>query len=255
MQRGAVATVIAVVGIALAGCNFVTNTRSSTTTTVRLPPGSTAAPLSPQDADMLAAVAAIPAGSCHARHVNVADPQAWEPDLACTPGATDAGLPVAQLCPVAHTKPIRPPAAYTDALKRMQMRAYGDTGSPAHFEEDHLIPLALGGAPRDPQNLWPEPHASPNEKDTVEGVAHDAVCWGRSRWRTRSIASPPTGTSSAKTSTSSTNQRTRDKSSKATKHPFVPCSQAALLRSLPIVCGRGSSSGSRPRMSMVFRSR
>ncbi|HZS20994.1 MAG TPA: hypothetical protein VFA63_08395 [Pseudonocardiaceae bacterium] len=179
MQHTAAATIIAVVGIALAGCGFLTNTRSTTTTTVRLPPASTAAPLPPQDADMLAAVAAIPAGSCHARHVNVADPQAWEPDLACTPGATDGGVPLAQLCPVAHTKPIRPPAAYTDALKRTQMRAYGDTGSPAHFEEDHLIPLALGGAPRDPQNLWPEPHPSPNEKDTVEGAAHDAVCLGK----------------------------------------------------------------------------
>ena len=82
MQRAAVAAIVAVVGIALAGYGFLTNTRSSTTTTVRLPPASTAAPLSPQDADMLAAVAAIPAISCYARHVNVADPQAWEPDLA-----------------------------------------------------------------------------------------------------------------------------------------------------------------------------
>jgi hypothetical protein len=86
---------------------------------------------------------------------------------------------MAQLCPVAHTKLIRPPASYTDALKRVQMRAYGDTGSSATFEEDHLIPLALGGAPRDPQNLWPQPHSSPNEKDTVEGAAHDAVCTGK----------------------------------------------------------------------------
>jgi hypothetical protein len=76
----------------------------------------------------------------------------------------------------AHTKHIHPLAPYTDALKRAQMQAYGDTGSPAHFEEDHLIPLALGGAPRDPQNLWPEPHPSPNEKDTVDSVAYDAVC-------------------------------------------------------------------------------
>jgi hypothetical protein len=127
---------------------------------------------------MVAAVAALPAGSCHARHVSITDPQAWEPDPACTPGASDGGLPLAQLCPVAHTKQICPPASYTDALKRAQMRAYGDLGSPANFEEDHLIPLALGGAPRDPLNLWPEPHPSPNEKDTVEGAAHDAVCSG-----------------------------------------------------------------------------
>jgi hypothetical protein len=162
MRRGAVATIIAILGmVGLAGC------------------GSSAAALSAEEADIVAAVAARPAGSCHARHVKVTDRQAWEPDPVCTPGTTDGGLLMAQLCPVAHTRPIRPPKSYTDALKRAQMRAYGDTGSPAQFEEDHLIPLALGGAPRDPQNLWPEPHPSPNEKDTVEGAAHDAVCLGK----------------------------------------------------------------------------
>jgi hypothetical protein len=48
----------------------------------------------------VATVAAIPAGSCHARHVSITDPQAWEPDPACAPGATDGGLSLAQLCPV-----------------------------------------------------------------------------------------------------------------------------------------------------------
>jgi hypothetical protein len=118
------------------GCGFSTSTRSSTTTTVRLPPASTAAPLEP---------------------LTVVTPSAAVPDRA-------------------HTEHLHPLAPYTDALKRAQMQAYGDTGSPAHFEEDHLIPLALGGAPRDPQNLWPEPHPSPNEKDTVDSVAYDAVC-------------------------------------------------------------------------------
>jgi hypothetical protein len=45
-------------------------------------------------------------------------------------------------------------------------------------DERRATPLELGGAPRDPQNLWPEPHPSPNEKDTVEDAAHDAVCSG-----------------------------------------------------------------------------
>lgn len=58
------------------------------------------------------------------------------------------------------------------------MRAYGDTGLPATFEEDHLILLELGGAPRDLHNLWPQPHSTLNEKDTVQGVTHDAVCAG-----------------------------------------------------------------------------
>ena len=34
-------------------------------------------------------------------------------------------FPSAQLCPVTHTKHLRPPPAYTDALKRAQMRVYG----------------------------------------------------------------------------------------------------------------------------------
>jgi hypothetical protein len=167
--------------IALAGCgSSTTSTPSPTTrTTVTQAPARTVSPLAPEDANIVAVVAAIPAGSCHARHVNITDARAWEPDPGCTPGATDGGVPMAQLCPVAYTKQIRPPASYTGALKRAQMRAYGDAGSPAAFEEDHLIALELGGAPRDPHNLWPQPHSSPNEKDTVEGAAHDAVCSGK----------------------------------------------------------------------------
>ena len=149
MRRTAAPTFVAIVGVALSGCAAArTNTPSpATTTTVARAPASTSALLTLQDADIVARVLAVPAGSCHARRVNVTDPQAWEPDASCTPGATDGGLSPVQLCPVAYTKPIRPPAAYTDALKRAQMRAYGDAGSPANFEEDHLIPLALGGAP------------------------------------------------------------------------------------------------------------
>jgi hypothetical protein len=36
----------------------------------------------------------------------------------------------------------------------------------------------FGGAPRDPQNLWPQRQPAPNE-DTVEGAAHDAVRSGK----------------------------------------------------------------------------
>lgn len=53
---------------------------------------------------------------------------------------------------------------------------YGFTDSIRNHEEDHLISLELGGAPADPKNLWPEPHASPNAKDKVEDFLHTAVC-------------------------------------------------------------------------------
>jgi hypothetical protein len=59
------------------------------------------------------------------------------------------------------------------------MAAYGFTGSAGNYEEDHLIPLELGGSPTSPKNLWPEPGASPNPKDSVESAADHAVCTGQ----------------------------------------------------------------------------
>lgn len=47
-----------------------------------------------------------------------------------------------------------------------------------NYEEDHLIPLELGGSPSDPKNLWPEPGGAPNAKDKVENAAKQAVCDG-----------------------------------------------------------------------------
>ncbi|MGW4135214.1 hypothetical protein ACWELV_00120 [Streptomyces mirabilis] len=49
------------------------------------------------------------------------------------------------------------------------------------YEEDHLVPLELGGAPRDPSNLWPEPHYGTKTaytKDGTETKLKNAVCNG-----------------------------------------------------------------------------
>lgn len=73
---------------------------------------------------------------------------------------------------------MRPPESYTYDLKVEQMAAYGDSGPTSAYEEDHLIPLELGGSPSSPLNLWPEPGAIPNPKDGVENAAHHAVCDG-----------------------------------------------------------------------------
>jgi hypothetical protein len=105
------------------------------------------------------------------------------PDPSCTPGVTKPDVTQANIastiCARGWTRTVRPPASYTDDLKRQQMTAYGDTGSTRAYEEDHLIPLELGGSPTDPRNLWPEPGASPNPKDNVEGAANRAVCSGQ----------------------------------------------------------------------------
>ncbi|MBO0729396.1 MAG: hypothetical protein J2P57_09070 [Acidimicrobiaceae bacterium] len=105
------------------------------------------------------------------------------PDPACTPGAINPEVTQADIgstiCRSGWTATVRPPESFSEPLKRRQMAEYGDTGSLGGYEEDHLVPLELGGAPSDPANLWPEPGASPNPKDEVEDAARRAVCEGR----------------------------------------------------------------------------
>jgi len=105
------------------------------------------------------------------------------PDPTCTPGATNPDVTQANtsqtICTQGYTKTIRPSVTYTDHLKAQQMSEYGFTDSIRDHEEDHLIPLELGGAPSDPKNLWPEPQASPNAKDKVEDFLNLAVCDNR----------------------------------------------------------------------------
>lgn len=105
------------------------------------------------------------------------------PDKNCTPGAADPKVTQETIhqtiCVSGYTKTVRPPVTYTNKLKLQQMKAYGYTDmNPKHYEEDHLIPLEVGGSPDDPNNLWPEPDASPNDKDSVENRCNRKVCRG-----------------------------------------------------------------------------
>lgn len=108
------------------------------------------------------------------------------PDRDCTPGVVDPAVTQdnlkATICHAGYTATVRPPVDYTNALKKQGMADYGEPGTAADYEEDHLIPLELGGSPTDPNNLWPEPYAEPNgarDKDRVENFLHDEVCSGR----------------------------------------------------------------------------
>lgn len=102
------------------------------------------------------------------------------PDPRCTPGALNPAVTQATInqtiCVSGYTKTIRPAESITEAEKRASMAAYGDTGSMSGFEYDHLVSLELGGAANDMRNLWPEPGASPNPKDSVEDELHRLVC-------------------------------------------------------------------------------
>jgi hypothetical protein len=87
------------------------------------------------------------------------------------------------VCVSGWTKTVRPATSYTNRLKVEQIAEYGYHNTDvADYQEDHLIPLGVGGDPSDPRNLWPQPrHGDLNaaDKDVVEAELHRAVCDGR----------------------------------------------------------------------------
>ena len=111
----------------------------------------------------------------HAAPAVVADP-------ARTPGVLNPDVTQATvadtICKRGWTRTIRPPTAYTDALKRTQLREYGLAGPLSRYQEDHLISLELGGHPTDPRNLWPEPYPRAARVDTIENELNAEVCSG-----------------------------------------------------------------------------
>jgi hypothetical protein len=172
MRRSLGACVCAVLGSALLACTAtVTTPTSSTGSTADGSPGVQAA------ADDGGGLAALPA-ACHV--------QGALPDPACEPGATDPSVTQANIhttiCVSGYTTRVRPPVAYTDAIKRDLVRRYGLSGPLADYELDHLVPLEVGGAPRSVRNLWPESrtqHPGSIEKDHLENLLHTEVCGGR----------------------------------------------------------------------------
>ncbi|MDX3383938.1 hypothetical protein PV682_21100 [Streptomyces niveiscabiei] len=109
------------------------------------------------------------------------------PDPSCQPGTLNPDVTQdtigSTICVSGWTATVRPSSSYTTALKKQQIVEYGysDT-STSDYEEDHFIPLELGGAPKDPENLWPEPEygdKTAGNKDTVENRLKKAVCAGQ----------------------------------------------------------------------------
>ena len=99
-----------------------------------------------------------------------------------TPGVLNPDVTQATIgttiCVQGWTRTVRPPTEYTNALKLRQMRAYGESGPPSAFQEDHLISLELGGHPTDPRNLWPEPYPRASHVDAIENELNAQVCSG-----------------------------------------------------------------------------
>ena len=113
------------------------------------------------------------------------------PNHRVTPGKVDERVTQENLNQTicSFTKPSwsksnRPPSNYTSNLKRIQIAQYGySETSPSYYEEDHLIPISIGGAPHSPENLWPQPRNtitewSAEKKDALEFALFKAVCKG-----------------------------------------------------------------------------
>jgi hypothetical protein len=109
------------------------------------------------------------------------------PDRKITPGSVNAAISEDQYRAQCHTKGwtrlYRPPVGFTNSLKKLQMKEYGyPLADLRDYEEDHLVPLCLAGAPQDPANLWPQPRFGEwgaDRKDTLEAKLCRLVCEGR----------------------------------------------------------------------------
>ena len=110
------------------------------------------------------------------------------PNVQATPGAVNPTVTQSNIystiCVSGYTKTIRPPVSYTNRLKYSQLDSgynyRGDTS--AHdYEEDHLVPLEVGGSPSSVKNLWPQPWLvawNAGKKDRLENKMHSLVCSG-----------------------------------------------------------------------------
>lgn len=134
----------------------------------------------------------ISASAAPVAHADAACSQSYLPlpDPSCTPGVLNPDVTQdtidSTICVSGWTSTIRPSTSYTNKLKAQGIIDYGYTDtSMSDYEEDHFVPLELGGSPTDPGNLWPEPHYDTNgssdtsyTKDGVETKLKNAVCKG-----------------------------------------------------------------------------
>jgi hypothetical protein len=108
------------------------------------------------------------------------------PKRSLTPGAVDPSVTQSNIqttiCKPGYTATVRPSESYTNRIKKQLLPLYGyHNANPLNFELDHLIPLEIGGAPRDVKNLWPQPYAGKlgaRVKDVLETGLNRKVCSG-----------------------------------------------------------------------------
>ena len=142
-------------------------------------PDAVGSPIAVPVTDFFGTSSPLPADPCHVAAVTY---------CALNPAVTQATI-ATTICVSGWTATVRPPSSYTSSLKVEQLAAFGYADQiPRDYEEDHRVPLELGGAPRDTSNLSPERGASPNPKDSAENAARADVCAGRATLQQEQVA-------------------------------------------------------------------
>jgi len=94
-------------------------------------------------------------------------------------GVTPATISVTT-CVVNWTDTVRPAVSYTNGVKALMIRRAGLPPTAMHdYVLDHIIPLSLGGSPRDPRNLMLQPDKESRIKDGIERCLARKVCDGK----------------------------------------------------------------------------
>ncbi|MCW2318857.1 hypothetical protein M2322_004426 [Rhodoblastus acidophilus] len=84
------------------------------------------------------------------------------------------------ICTPGWTQSIRPYVSETKRIKSKMLAAIGEPIDHRNrYQLDHIIPLALGGAVVDQQNLALQPIEEARDKDVVERCLSSLVCQGQ----------------------------------------------------------------------------
>ena len=78
------------------------------------------------------------------------------------------------VCHSGYSASVRPSGAEAISIKRRMLGPFGD---PRAYELDHIVPLALGGDPRDPRNLQLQPWPEAEIKDRLEWKLLKMACY------------------------------------------------------------------------------
>ena len=111
------------------------------------------------------------------------------PNIKLTPGLVNPVVTQknirSNICVSGWTATVRPPLTYTNQLKYAQLHSGYNLGGDLnmkHYEEDHIVPLEVGGNPSSPLNLFPQPRNikfGAYLKDQLENRMHQLVCSGQ----------------------------------------------------------------------------